>query len=66
MAELGASGADVVRTTMFIVDAADSDQIGEAHAQLFGVSSPPATMVVVAGLLDPAWLVEIEVEAVIR
>ena len=66
MAELGASAADVVRTRMFIVDAAHADQIGEAHAEIFGAASPPATMVVVAGLLDPGWLVEIEVEAIVR
>lgn len=65
MAELGASAADVVRTRMFIIDAADADEVGEAHAQVFGVASPPATMLVVAGLLDPAWRVEIEVEAVV-
>ncbi|MFQ5558072.1 MAG: RidA family protein [Acidimicrobiales bacterium] len=64
--ELGASVADVVRTRMFIVDADDADEVGRAHQQLFGVASPVATMVVVAGLLDPAWKVEIEVEAQVR
>jgi enamine deaminase RidA (YjgF/YER057c/UK114 family) len=55
-----------VRTRMFITDAADSDEVGRAHKELFGASEPAATMVVVAALLDPAWLVEIEVEAVLR
>lgn len=66
MAELGASSEDVVRTRMFIVDADDADEVGEAHAELFGAAAPAATMIVVAGLLDPAWRVEIEVEAVLR
>jgi enamine deaminase RidA (YjgF/YER057c/UK114 family) len=66
LAELGASPGDVVRTRMFIVDAGDADDIGRAHAEVFGVARPVATMVVVGGLLDPAWKVEIEVEAVIR
>jgi enamine deaminase RidA (YjgF/YER057c/UK114 family) len=61
----GASMADVVRTRMFITDAADGDDIGRAHGVVFGDVRPVATMVVVAGLLDPRWKVEIEAEAVI-
>jgi len=57
--------ADVVRTRMYIVDPADADEVGRAHKVLFGGSEPAATMVVVAGLLDPAWKVEIEVEALV-
>lgn len=64
MAELGASAADVVRTRMYITDPADADEVGRAHAALFGEAEPVATMVVVAALLDPAWKVELEVEAV--
>ena len=63
--ELGGSPSSVVRTRMFITDAADADEIGRAHRELFGPSRPVATMVIVAGLLDPAWRVEIEVEAVV-
>jgi len=65
MAELGAGTGDVVRTRMFVVDPDDADAVGRAHAELFGSAAPAATMVVVAGLLDPAWLVEIEIEAVV-
>jgi enamine deaminase RidA (YjgF/YER057c/UK114 family) len=61
---LGASADDVVRTRMYITDANEADEIGRAHNELFGAARPAATMVVVAGLLDPAWKVEIEVEAV--
>lgn len=60
---LGATVTDVVRTRMFITSAADQEEIGRAHRQVFGDASPAATMVVVAGLLDPSWKVEIEVEA---
>lgn len=65
LADLGAASGDVVRTRMFIVDASDADDVGAAHAELFGAAAPAATMVVVAGLLDPAWRVELELEAVI-
>lgn len=63
--DLGGSIDDVVRTRMFITDADDADDIGRAHKECFGISDPAATMIVVAGLLDPAWKVEIEVEAVV-
>lgn len=62
--QLGSSADDVVRTRMFITDSADADEIGRAHGELFGVARPVATMVVVAGLLDPEWKVELEVEAI--
>lgn len=63
--EVGASVTDVIRTRMFITDARVADEVGRAHAEVFGSTAPAATMVVVAGLLDPSWLVELEVEAVV-
>jgi enamine deaminase RidA (YjgF/YER057c/UK114 family) len=63
LAELGADAANVVRTRMFVTDAAHSEAVGEVHREFFGTAAPAATMVVVAGLLDPRWVVEIEAEA---
>ncbi len=65
LAEAGASLADVVRCRMFVIDSSDADAIGAVHGQLFAETRPAATMVVVAGLLDPRWKVEIEAEAII-
>ncbi len=62
---LGGAVADVVRTRMFIVDPGDADVIGTVHGEVFGAADPASTMVVVAGLVDPSWRVEIEVEAVV-
>lgn len=62
---VGASLADVVRTRMYVTDAAYADPVGLVHAEAFGAAPPAATMVVVAALLDPRLLVEIEVEAVV-
>jgi enamine deaminase RidA (YjgF/YER057c/UK114 family) len=62
---LGGRIDDVVRTRMFIVDPADADDVGRAHRTVFGSAAPASTMVVVAGLLDPAWRVEIEVDVVV-
>ena len=63
--DAGGAAADVVRTRMFITDAGIADAIGEAHGEVFGEIRPAATMVVVEGLLDPRWLVEMELEAVL-
>lgn len=62
----GASFADVVRTRIYLVDAADFTAISEVHGEVFSDIRPANTTVVVAGLLDPAWKVEIEVEAVME
>ncbi len=63
LSEAGASLADVVRTRIYITDVVHADAVGAAHGEIFGDVRPAATMVVVAGLLDPAWKVEIEAEA---
>jgi enamine deaminase RidA (YjgF/YER057c/UK114 family) len=65
LAEAGASLDDVVRTRMYITSAGDADAVGSVHGELLGHVRPAATMVVVAGFLDPAWKVEIEAEAVL-
>ena len=63
--EAGADARDVVRTRMFIVDPNDQDAVARAHHAAFADVRPAATMVVVAGLLDPRWKVEIEAEAIV-
>lgn len=61
--KLGARLADVVRTRMYLKHAADADAVGRAHAELFAEVRPAATMVVVAGFIDPRMLVEVELDA---
>ncbi len=65
LTEAGAVPEHVVRTRMFLTSAADGDAVGRAHGAVFGRVRPAATMVVVAGLLDPRWKVEIEAEAIV-
>ena len=60
---LGGSAGDIVRTRMFLRDAADAAAVGRAHGRVFGAIRPAATMVAGAVLLRPEWLVEIEAEA---
>ena len=49
---------------MYLLDAADWEAVGRAHNAYFEAVRPAATMIVVAGLLDPRWRVEVEVEAI--
>jgi enamine deaminase RidA (YjgF/YER057c/UK114 family) len=63
LAELDAAPSDVVRTSMFITDAEHAVAVGETHREFFGGAEPASTMVVVAALVDPRWVVEVEAEA---
>ena len=65
LAQLGAEPRHVVRTRVYITDAALAEPVGNAHGELFAGSPPVNTMLVVAGLLDERWKVEIEAEAVL-
>lgn len=65
LAEAGGSPEDVVRTRMFITDASHGDAIGAAHGEVFSEIRPASTMVVVSGLLDARWFIEMELEAVL-
>ena len=61
--EAGVTFADVVRTRTFVTDIAQWEAIGRVHGEFFGEVRPAATMVEVSKLIDPAHLVEIEVDA---
>lgn len=63
--ELGAGPEHVVRTRVYIVDPADWETVGRAHRELFGAHPPASAMLVIGGLLDPAWKVEIEADALL-
>ena len=65
LAEAGGTARDVVRTRSFLTDAAHAEAVGIAHGEAFSEVRPASTMVVVAGLLDPRWVVEMELEAVL-
>jgi enamine deaminase RidA (YjgF/YER057c/UK114 family) len=63
--EAGASLRDVVRTRVYLVDAADGPAVGEVHGRAFGDVRPASGFIVVSGFLDPRWRVEIEADAVV-
>lgn len=65
LAQAGGSAADVVRTRIMLTRAEDFPEIARAHGEVFENVRPVNTSYVVAALLDPRWLLEIELEAVV-
>ena len=63
--QAGSSLDHVVRTRMFLTHVEDWEAVGRVHGEFFAQIRPAATMVVVAKLLNPAWRIEIEMDAVI-
>jgi len=63
--EAGASVADVVRTRVMLTDIGQWREAARAHAERFGHVRPACTFVEVSRFIDPGWLVEFEVDAVV-
>ncbi len=63
--QAGTSFEHVVRSRIFLIDRDDWETIARVHGKFFSLIRPAATMVIVAGLLDPRWKVEIEVDALL-
>jgi enamine deaminase RidA (YjgF/YER057c/UK114 family) len=63
LGEAGFALDEVVRTRMYVVDAADIEAVTAVHGEVFKHVRPAATLVVVARLMTPSLLVEVEAEA---
>ena len=65
LAEAGARPEDVVRTRIYATRAEDYEEVARAHGEVFGEIRPASTYVLVSGLLDPGWVVELEADAIV-
>ncbi|MFL5951626.1 MAG: RidA family protein [Gaiellaceae bacterium] len=64
LADAGARAEDVVRTRVYGTSADLFDDVARAHREVFGEIHPASAFVVIKELANPAWLVEIEADAI--
>jgi enamine deaminase RidA (YjgF/YER057c/UK114 family) len=62
----GASMSDIVRTRIYLTRISDWEAVAEVHGEFFHDVRPASTVIQVARLIDPEWLVEIEADAVVE
>ena len=62
---LGGKLQDVVRTRVYLQNAADCEAVSRVHGKYFGAIRPANTLLEVAALIGEGYLVEIEAEAVV-
>lgn len=66
ISELGADINDVIRTRMMLTRIEDWELVARIHGEIFGDVRPTSTILQVSRLIDPEWLIETELDAVIR
>lgn len=63
LAEAGSSFNEVVRTSVYLRDINDAEDIARAHGEVFGTIRPASTLVQVVSMMRPWQKVEIEAYA---
>ncbi|RYE09115.1 MAG: RidA family protein [Hyphomicrobiales bacterium] len=63
--DAGAGFEHVVRTRVILTDMALWDAAAKAHAEIFADIRPVTTVMAVSGFVDPDWLIELEVDAIV-
>ncbi len=66
LAEAGGRPEDTIRTRILLTRAGDWAEAARAHGEVFADIRPVTTVMVVSGFVDPDWLVEIELDAVVE
>ena len=64
--QAGATLDDVVRTRILLTNIDDWQAAAKAHGEIFGSIRPVITVMAVSGFVDPAWLVETEMDAIVE
>ncbi len=64
--DAGATLADVVRTRVLLTSIDDWEAVAAVHGETFGAIRPVCTVMQVTRFVDPDWLVEFEVDAIVR
>jgi enamine deaminase RidA (YjgF/YER057c/UK114 family) len=62
--QAGFTLADVVRTRLFVTDISRWEEFGKAHGEFFRAIKPVTSMIEVSKLIDPDYLIEIEMTAI--
>ena len=62
--EAGLTLDSVIRTRVMLTDMSRWEEAARAHGEVFGNVRPASTFVEVKGLVDRAWLVEIEADCI--
>ncbi len=63
--QAGARLENVIRTRVMLVNIEDWKEAARAHREAFADIRPASTFVQVAGFINPEWLMEIEMNAII-
>lgn len=64
--QLGASASDVIRTRIMLTRIEDWEAAAQVHGEFFGTIRPASTIMQVSSFIEPDWLIETELDAVIR
>ena len=64
--QCGGTIDDVIRTRIFITSPANWEAVANAHREFFATIQPACSCVITNELIDPKWLVQIEVDAYVK
>jgi enamine deaminase RidA (YjgF/YER057c/UK114 family) len=63
--QAGGKREHIVRTRMFLKEMNNWQEAGRAHGEFFKDIRPASTMIQIVQAIDPAWLIEIEADAIV-
>jgi enamine deaminase RidA (YjgF/YER057c/UK114 family) len=64
--QLGAGAGDIIRTRIMLTRIEDWEAAARVHGEFFRETRPASTIMQVSSFIDPEWLIETEVDAVIE